>query len=118
MCHFTIEYQNCMLVLACIYLILGMELEIFKKEEVVNEFSHSSLYLLNEYCPFNEVFSEFLQVKIRIELPEMLPFVQYVSKFCGLTMEYTLPKACQNEEADDVRIFIPNFKSNFCIGPI
>ena len=104
MCHLTIEYQQSMLTAAAIYLLLGIYLKVFSREEVTTSFSSSSLYLLNEDCFFNQVFATFMRINLGVGLIELLPFTQYCSPFFRLPMDYSLHKACKNKETLEVTV--------------
>lgn len=73
----------------------------------MEDFCHSSLYLIDQTLAINAVFKNFLQQKIGVSLEEILPFVQYSSRFFGLKVELKLHKACKYQENSDVSFHPP-----------
>lgn len=101
--HHSKEFQGGMLVAGAIYIILCVNIGLFETDEVVKYFSKSSLYLLDDSIEFNSVYSKFIMACFQIEIEEIIPFVQYCSKFFSLQMDNSLPTACKNDDAYDVK---------------
>jgi len=120
MCHSTLEYKFEMIVAGTIYVFLGLYFEFFSKEEVATQFKESSLFLLDETSQFNQIFSNYLVLHLGVTLAELLPFVQYVSSFFLLPMDYTLHKECKKNNTFDVSIFLTFFSNlmKLCWGII
>ena len=91
----SLGYNGGFLVAGFIYLLIGINLKVFSRENVINEFGTSSLYILDEDCTYNIFFNNFLSNSLKIQLSELLPFAQYASKFFDMPMCFALPKACK-----------------------
>lgn len=119
MCHYTIEYQSCMVILGALYILMGLQLNIFSREKVYTTFQSKSQYLMDHSSDFNTVFSNFLRSKVNsINLPELLPFVQYASKFFSLSVELSLPKACKEDSAVNVNFISLYIDPKLCLIPL
>jgi hypothetical protein len=87
----TLSYQPRMLALGYIYLILLMRLNIYTKEQVINNFPYSSQFLM-EKSPFNEFFTNFLKESFGWnEIRNLLPMIQYCATFVILPLKFDLP---------------------------
>lgn len=91
----TLQYNSRTLVAAFMYLVLGKYFDQFSVQEIVEQFPHSSQYLLNPNYAFNELFGDFLMFSFGFELIELLPSIQYVSRFFSLPLNFDLPNAAR-----------------------
>ena len=107
--HLSKDFQGGMLVAGVLYIVLILSLGLFSTKEVVKYFSGSSLYLLDDSIEFNNTFGKFVKACFKIEREELIPFIQYGSKFFDLTMDNSLPPACKDPEAFEVSSLL------FCI---
>jgi hypothetical protein len=55
------------------YLVLGRNLNIFKKEMIISEFLESSNFFENLGLPFNALFQNFLELSMDCSLNDILP---------------------------------------------
>jgi hypothetical protein len=83
----TLQYKMRQLIAAFMYLLLGLDLQLFTKDLILSTFAVSSLYLLDHTSPFNALFGTFLKHYFGIALEELLPCVQYASTFAGLDFD-------------------------------
>ena len=91
----TTQYNGGLLIAAFLYLLIGINLEYFDKNDVVESFSKTSYYILDEDCTYNLVFTKFLSASLKIQLSELLPYSQYAARFFSLTLDYSVPNACR-----------------------
>lgn len=109
----SLNYNNGYLVAAFMYLQVAVQLEIFGRDDVIQHFNHSSLYILDEGLKYNRVFEKFLSVSLRVTLAELLPFIQFASQFFGLPLKYEIPSAfTQADDCQNVLILIFNKNRN------
>lgn len=88
------------------YLVLGIKLQQFTLEQIVEEFPHRSMYLLDqEEYALSNLFGYFLNSYFAIELVDLLPTIQYASTYFNFEIEYRLPSIIEykKEELLDVR---------------
>lgn len=104
LCHFTLEYPCCMVILGIIYTQIGIATATFEEQDVIKNFCHSSLHLIDEKFVLNKTFRAFLLRKVGVPLEEVLPFIRYTSRFFGLKAELKLHKACKYEDNTEVSI--------------
>jgi hypothetical protein len=69
---------------------------------VIKHFSNSSLYLLEESIEFNKSFARFIKACFNIDISELIPFVQYSSKFFSMELDNCLPHHWTDECALEV----------------
>lgn len=91
----TLQYNGGLLIAAFMYLLIGINLEYFDKNDVVESFHKTSYYILDEDCNYNHVYTKFLSASLKIQLSELLPYSQYASRFFVLSMDFSVPKACR-----------------------
>lgn len=91
----TLQYRQRALVLSTMYILLGREYQQFTNELIEHEFPHSSHYLLNDTLAYNALFGIFLQECFGMELPNLLPTVQYVATFFAVELDISLPIAAK-----------------------
>jgi hypothetical protein len=75
MVHESLNFNGGMLVAGALYIILCINLQLFAKEEVVEYFSHSSIYLLDKEISFNNVYKRFVHICFGIDIEELIPYV-------------------------------------------
>lgn len=95
-----------MIILGIMYIQISLATKTFSEEDVIENFHLSSLYLLDQNIKVNQVFRLFLHQKVGVSIEEILPFVQYSSRFFGLPIEFKLHKACKYQENIDVRTLV------------
>lgn len=105
MSHESLNFSGGMLVAGAIYIILSISLGLFAKEEVVEYFSQSSIYLLDQEISFNNVYKRFVHICFGIDIEELIPYVQYCSPFFAMPMDHSMIDALKNDELYKVRIF-------------
>lgn len=93
----TLQYHSRELAASFLYIILNMQLRIFKEEEIVSIFPKTSQYLLvsNE---FNNFYCRFLKKSFGFTLQDLLPTVQYCATFFFLPIDKELPLAVRGIE--------------------
>ena len=91
----TLQYQQRALILSIIYLLIGREMGIFSTKTIINDFGDSSQYLLDESNEFNNMFGRFIQDCFGVQLPNLLPTIQYISSFFSLDFDISLPIAAK-----------------------
>jgi hypothetical protein len=75
------NYQESLLVAANIYLLVALVLKLYTQKEVAEYFPEKSGYLFNDSLFFNQIFKEFLQIKLGVSLSELLPYIQHSARF-------------------------------------
>jgi hypothetical protein len=98
MAHESLNFNGGMLVAGAIYIILCINLQLFMKKEVVKYFSRGSIYLLDNEINFNNVYKRFVDVCFGIDIEELIPYVQYCSKFFGMKMDHSIIEALKNDK--------------------
>ena len=91
----TLQYNTRTLVAAFMYLILGKHFGQFSLQQIVEQFPYSSQYLLNPKYSFNDLFGEFLLFSFGFQLIDLLPSIQYASRFFQLPLNFDLPNAAR-----------------------
>lgn len=104
MVHESLNFNGGMLVAGAMYIILCINLQLFAKEEVVEYFSNSSIYLLDQDISFNKVYRRFVHICFGIKIEEMIPYVQYCSPFFAMPMDHSMIEALKNEQVYEVCI--------------
>lgn len=77
------------------YLLLGIELKVFKKEQVLREFADSSLFIQEQKSEWNAFFGSFMEKCLGYELVSLLPTIQYSSTYFGLNITIDYPIAAK-----------------------
>lgn len=91
----TLKYKQRALIASFLYSLMGREFKQFTLEQIVYEFPHSSLYLLDESFAFNDLFGGFLQQCFAVALLDLLPTIQYISTYFNLPINVSLPVAAK-----------------------
>jgi len=107
--HNSKDFQGGMLVAGAMYIVLCLNLRLFNREEVITHFSNSSLYLLEESIQFNKTFSGFINACFNIGIDELIPFVQYASRFFSMELDNCLPHHWSDECALEVKLNFNDF---------
>jgi hypothetical protein len=97
-----IEYLNFsdkFLVLAVIYLFLGVYLRFYSIDDIVNEFTRD-LHCYTNFYELNIIFNRFLNNYIVCEFDEIVEHIFYVSQFFVIEFDYT-PVMPAHEEPED-----------------
>lgn len=89
----SLQYRPRALILALVYLVLGKSYQQFDVIQIVQQMPFSDSNLLNKEFIFNDLFSNFTFCCMGSDLFELLPYVQYCSKFFGLEFNFDLPNA-------------------------
>ena len=87
----SLQYNPRTLLAAFMYLILGKHYRQFTVKEIVEDFSQSSLFLMNSKIALNGLFGEFLHFSFGFELRDLLPSLQYAATFFRLPLNFDLP---------------------------
>ena len=87
----TLQYKLRPLVAAFMYIIIGRDFDQFNKDQIIEQFPSSSLYLLDGNFAFNNLFAKFLELHFGLALTDLLPNIQYASTFFSLEMSWDLP---------------------------
>lgn len=103
MVHESLNFNGGMLVAGALYIILCINLQLFAKEEVVEYFSQSSIYLLDQEISFNNVYKRFVHICFGIDIEELIPYVQYCSPFFAMSMDHSMIEALKNEKLYEVK---------------
>ena len=91
----TLKYKQRALIASFLYSLMGREFKQFTLDQIVYEFPHSSLYLLDESFAFNDLFGGFLQQCFAVALLDLLPTIQYISTYFNLKINVSLPVAAK-----------------------
>ena len=91
----TLQYKQRAIVAAFLYIIIGKYFKQFTKEQIINEFPRSSLYLLDESFAFNNLFTCFMKKCFGFNLPDLLPTIQFASTFLPLEINLDYPIAAK-----------------------
>ena len=91
----TLQYKQRAIIAAFMYILLGKEFKQFTNDQILNDFPTSSLYLLNDSLPYNELYSYFISNFFGLALYDLLPTIQYGSTFFGLEFQIELPVAAK-----------------------
>jgi hypothetical protein len=83
-----LQYCDKFLVLAIIYLFLGVYLRFFSINDVINEFSRD-LHCYTNFYELNVIFNRFLNNYIVCEFDEIVEHIYYVSQFFIIDLNYT-----------------------------
>lgn len=89
----TMLYKPRPIIASLMYIVLGKNSAVFSLETVLEYFPNSSFFLLDETNPFNELFSDFLIRSFKFKLVDLLPTIQFVSKFFSVPVSIELPVA-------------------------
>lgn len=100
----TLRYRQRALVLSTMYVLLGREYQQFTTDEIVGEFPFSSQYLINETYVYNNLFGLFLQECFGIDLPNLLPTIQYVASFFAVEFDISLPIAAKIDKENVLQV--------------
>ena len=84
------------------YVLLGLRVQLFRVEEVLESFPRSSKYLFDPKNWLNDMFSEFLQYSFGFSLADLLPTIQYCSTYFILPLSFELPARVRNCEQEVV----------------
>lgn len=87
----TWSYENKSLVLAMIYLIMGKNMKIFTKQDIIMEMPYTSAYLLDDSSLFNDLFGGFIESTVGFPLIDLLPIIQYCATYFILPISYDKP---------------------------
>ena len=84
------RYKDRMIVLAVMYLNIGLFFKTFSLETVARDFPlHSEV--LSNFADYNLVFQNFLRCHVGLNLCDILEVIQYASRFFILKFEYSEP---------------------------
>lgn len=100
----TLQYRQRALVLSTMYILLGREFQQFTTEVIVNDFPNSSGYLLDEAFAYNNLFGMYLQECFGVELPNLLPTIQFVATFFAADLDISLPIAAKIDKENVLQV--------------
>lgn len=89
----TLKYKPRALILSFIYLIIGKSYQQFSIKQICEEMSKCNIHLLSREFLYNDLFSNFLDCSLGAELTELIPYIQFASKFFSLKLNFDLPNA-------------------------
>jgi hypothetical protein len=90
----TMLYKSRPLIASLMYIVLGKHYSAFSLETVIECFPNSSYFLL-EHSSFNDLFVDFLSRSFNFKLLDLLPSIQFVSKFFVVPVSIELPVAAK-----------------------
>ena len=93
-----LQYEMRQIILALLYLVAGRHFGQFTVEEIIREFSNSSLFLFEDRCGFNKIYRSFLKKETDYSLEELLPSLQFVAKFFILPLSFEPPLIANNSK--------------------
>lgn len=91
----SLQFKPRALILAFLYLVMGKNLQQFDQNQITQQMASCNPNILNKEYIFNDFFSNFSACCLGIELIELMPYLQYCSKFFGLGFNYDLPNAAK-----------------------
>ena len=91
----SLQYKPRALILSFLYLVLGKNYQQFDEVQIIEQMPFCNSNLLNKEFIFNDLFANFAFCCMGAELFELLPYIQYCSKFFGLGLNYELPNAAK-----------------------
>ena len=97
----TIRFKDRSLVLAIMYLNIGLCVGAFNLEKVTKFFPLHT-HVLSEFPEFNCVFREFMNIQIGLDFCDIIDAIQYTSRFYVLKFDYSSPYNNGKEEEDYV----------------
>ena len=100
----TLQYRQRALILSIMYVLIGREIGIFNTKMIVNDFIDSSQYLLDNSNEFNNLFGRFVLDCFGVQLPNLLPTIQYVSSFFSLDFDISLPIAAKIDKENVLQV--------------
>lgn len=108
------KYKERCLVLAVMYLNIGLCISAFTLEKMVKNFPlHTQV--LTQYSEYNSLFREFMISQIGLDFCDILEAIQYVSRFFTLTFDYSsMCNITEGVENYVILIFKLRIKRNFC----
>jgi hypothetical protein len=84
------RYKDRFIVLAVMYLNIGLFIKAFSLDSVARDFPlHSEV--LSNFCDYNLIFQNYLRIHVGINLCDILEVIQYASRFFILKFEYSEP---------------------------
>lgn len=91
----TLQYKPRDVIASFMYILLGKYFKQFTEQQIYEEFSKSSLYLIDQQIAFNDLFGDFLLYSFGFQLVDLLPSIQYASTFLKLPLNFDLPTAAK-----------------------
>lgn len=88
--HKSFNYPDSSVVLATLYLSLGVYMRAFNLDTVQKQFPFSA-YCLSNFPEFNNLFEKFLLGSVSKDYSGLIEPIQYVSRFFYLPMDYSSP---------------------------
>jgi len=102
------KYKDRSLVLAVMYLNIGLFLGVFNLEKVAKHFPLQT-QVLTQYTEYNYIFREFMNIHINLDFCDIIDSIQYASRFFILKFDYTYPFTGSDGEKN-VRYFFKKEK--------
>ena len=90
-------YKQRLIVVSFMYIILGKSFEQFTLRKIIDEFPHSSCYLLSPKYAINDLYSDFLRNCCGFELSDLLPFIQYASSYFEMPISKDYPSIVKSD---------------------
>lgn len=109
-------YKPRLLVLSVIYVVLSFLTEDYSVEDIVSVFATSSQYLQPWSSELNIVFRAFLasmEEEDKVDLQELLPEIQFVSKYFAIKLNLDSPKVLKKANYSILRQNYDEFLSYF-----
>jgi len=105
----SLQYRPRALILSFLYLVLGKNYQQFDETQIIEQMPLFNPNLLNREFIFNDLFANFIFCCLGTELFELLPYIQYCSKFFGLNLNYDLPNATKINKKHVLEVFSFSF---------
>lgn len=97
-----LSYQIRLLVCGVVYLVLGIDLNLFDKAFLRKSFDLSPSDLFDRQETYKSVFADFMTRNFEVELQELLPYLQFASGHFDTALICVLPKIVE----DSIEVYI------------
>jgi len=87
------------LITSIIYLLIGLAVGCFDRKNIIKLFCYSSQYLNDSEAELNKVFAPFVKACHNASISELLPFVQYSSRFFKMELDLKVPESCKDVDS-------------------
>ena len=94
----SLQYRPRAIILSILYLVLGKNYQQFDESQIISQMPLCNSEVLSREYIFNDLFANFIFCCLGTELSELLPYIQYCSKFFGLVLNFDLPTATKNHK--------------------
>ena len=105
----SLQYRPRAIILSILYLVLGKNYQQFDEAQIISQMPLCNSEVLSREYIFNDLFANFIFCCLGTELSELLPYIQYCSKFFGLVLNFDLPTATKNNKRKVLEVFLSLF---------